>query len=121
MNGPEARCPQGDLALMPPGQVVCSALCLSSPWTLDLVQPVLSLQGGLSGTSGVRLWDEKTENHGRQDRTEENLGAYILPAEEREDMASGLIRGGGPCWRRERAGFTWERHVGLDLGRMRLS
>ena len=88
---------------MPPGQVVCSALRLSSLWTLDLVQPVLSLQGGPSGTSGVRLWDEKMENHGRQDRTEENLGAYILPAEEREEMASGLIRGGGPCWRREKS------------------
>lgn len=101
--------------------MVCSALCLSSPLTLDLVQPVLSLQGELSGTSGICLWDEKTENHARQDRAKENLGAYILPAEEREDMASGLIRRGGPCWRRERARFTWERHVGLDLGRMRLS
>lgn len=101
--------------------VVCSALCLSSRglWTLFSLfshskMSCLELMGSI-------WWDEKTENHGQQDRTKENLGAYILTVEEREDMASGLIRGGGPCWRRERTRCAWERHVGLGLGRTRLS
>lgn len=57
----EARCPQGDVGLMLPGAapitlaVVCSALCPSSPLTVDLVQPVQSLQDELSGTYGVHL------------------------------------------------------------------